>query len=170
MGEVSKALALEESFEYQGKTYKLAPMTFEVIGLWEMWLKQRADRDLQLSRRWLPPADYAEHLSVLMQDKAAGRYDFFSAVSAAAQQGWEGKIELVAIRLAEAANDLDAAAARKLAREIHESDLEKWAEIQAKQAEMDSDPNFPAPATRPGHSGGSASSPSAPSSPASPGG
>ncbi len=169
MGEVSKALALEESFDYQGKTYKLAPLTFEVIGLWEMWLKQRADRDLLLSKRWLPPADYAEHLSVLQQDKAAGRYDFFSAVSAAAQQGWEGKIELVALRLAEApANQLDAAAARKLARDIHENDLEAWAALVAKQAEMDHDPNFPSPAKGPGS--GSASSPSAPSSPASPGG
>ncbi len=168
MSEIIRALGLEESYEFEGTAYKLAPLTFEVIGLWEGWLKQRADRDLVQSRRWLSDAEYLLRVDRLAAAKAAGDYDFFGPVSCAAQQGWEGKIELAAVRLAEApGNKLDPEAARRLARKIQETNLEKWVELQKKMEAMDDDPNSPAPP--PAGPAASASSPSAPASPGSPG-
>ncbi len=166
MGEISKTLALEETFDYEGKSYKLAPMTYEVMGLWEMHLKRRADLDLLLSKKWLPADEYLEQAAAHRADKAAGKYDFFSPISQAAAESWEGRIELSAIRVAEAkANGLDPAAARKLVREVLEHSAEKWKELQDRLEGMDADPNRPAPQTGPD----TASSPSPPPSPASPG-
>lgn len=165
--EISRALGLEEDYEFEGTTYKLAPAHFEVKNQWEAWLKRRADLDLELSKRWLSPESYLERVRQLTADKTAGDYDFFGPVSHRAMQSWEGQIELAAIRLAEAkANGLDLDAARKLARHVQETNAEKFLELQRRLREMDDDPNAPA-RTQPGTP--TASSPSAPSSSGSPG-
>jgi hypothetical protein len=173
MGSIAQALALEESFEYEKRTYKLAALTFEVIGQWERWLKRRAWADLYATREFTPPSEYAEQSSRLREDMVAGRYDFFSRASLEAQEhGWEGKIEIAALRLAEPpSNELTVEEARKLARRIMEEAAQTWTLLQQKMAEMDTDadPNAERPAETTPPPGASASSPSAPSSPASPG-
>lgn len=169
MSEISKALALEETFEYEGRSYKLAAMSFEVVGLWEAYLKRRADLDLFASKAYLPPDEYAYRVSQVSQDKAAGLYGFMSQVSLNAQLTWDGKIEFTGLRLAEApANGMDVDAARSFARKLQEEAVEAWDMVQRKLREMDADPNRQAPPMTE-TAGPSSSSPSAPGSSASPG-
>jgi len=150
MGEVAKALAQEGSFEWQGKTYRLAPLTYEAIALWEEYLAGRAWRELERARRHLSPQEYEAQARGFREDAVAGAFSFFSRASAQAQLSWEGLIEMAAVRVIVAQPDLDPAEARKLVRTIHEHDLEKWAELKRKMDEQDDDPNAPAPGTSPG--------------------
>jgi len=150
MGEMGRALAQEGSFEWEGKTYKLSPMTFEAIALWEDYLAGRAWRELERARRHLGPQEYEAQARGFREDAVAGAYSFFSRASAQAQMSWEGLIEMAAIRVIVAQPELDAAEARKLVRKIHEHDLEKWAELKRHMDEQDHDPNAPAPGATPG--------------------
>lgn len=160
--EISRALGLEESYEFEGTTYKLAVCSFEVIAQWEAWLKRRADCDLLLSKRWLTEAEYFLRVDRLAAQKAAGEFDFFGPVSAAAMRGWEGNVEFAALRLSMAeSNKLSLDDARKLARRVMETNVEKWSELQRTMREMDDDPNSRAPQSR---GEVSASSPFAPAS------
>lgn len=162
MSEIARALAAEGSFDWEGKTYRLAPMTYDVISLWEDYLAGRAWKEMERSARHLTAAEFDRQARGLREDLAAGNYGFFSRVSDQARQTWEGLIEIASIRVIVAHADLDPIFVRKMVRKIQEHHAEKWAELKRKMEEADHDPNPPAPET-PGTDDG-ISIPSAPSS------
>ncbi len=171
MGEFSKAFASEGKVTWEGKTYALAPLQIEVICLWEDWLAERALARVMRKRKWLNAVEFLEERRILQQDEAAGCYDFFGRASVEAQQNWDGQIELTAIRMMVAAGErgMGLDEARKLCRQLQEHNAELWMELQAKQAQMDVDPNSRRRAKEAQEPAATESKPSAPSSPESPG-
>lgn len=173
MGEFARALALEETFEWEGATYRLAALDrIEVIGLWEQWLADRAWARLEKRRGRMPDTELSRLREQLLARETAGDYDFFSVVSGDAIRSWDGRIEIVVIRIWVCLPDNERAEGRqaqlrKMLRRINEEALEKWAEIEMKMARQDADPNSPAPAKKatPGDDDASASPPSSPDSP-----
>ena len=141
MSEFAQALATEETFEWQGQTYKMSGLIMEVVGQWENWLKERAWREVLRSQRFLPPAEHDRQCRLLQEGLAAGDYDFFSAASVKAQQSWEGKIFLAWARTAINHKDFKI----DIIRAIYERDIDKFVEIQRKLNGMDLDPNSKAP-------------------------
>ncbi|MGH8358118.1 MAG: hypothetical protein ACRESF_11550, partial [Pseudomonas sp.] len=147
MSELRRVLAMEGSFDWEGRTYKLAALSYEALSLWEEYLEGNALRSLERARRVLSQEAYGEYAAGIRRDLAARVYGYLSDASAKAEADWQGKIEMAAIRLFVAeSNDLDLAAARKLAATIQEHNFDLWCQLQEKMRGMDNDPNSPGPA------------------------
>ena len=90
MGQISSALALEETIEHKGVTYKLAPLTLEVQGQWEQWLENRAWEALARRRQNIGDYEYRQLADSLTQAITAGEYSFFSEASKKTLAGVHG--------------------------------------------------------------------------------
>lgn len=132
---------MEETVEYKGKTYKLAPMTVEIMAQWESYLEGRAWQALDRSKNFREPADYQKAARDLEADIVAGKYGFFSEVSMEAQQGFQsggvfspGYRQMAYLRLKINHPEVDD-------KFIWDMTEDKAEEIMAKMRTMDTDPN-----------------------------
>ena len=150
---ISQVIAQEMTVTHKGKTYKLAPLSIEIMGAWELFL---IDRAYQAIDKIPMPADMKrEQVSQLVKAVAAEEFGYFSETSMTALNNDFKSTARHLILLRLQFNHPEASA--DLVREIVEAKME---EIQAKMAMMDApDPNFQAPQA------GGEESPSGPSSP-----
>lgn len=143
MSFIAQALGMAESIEHKGKTYKISPLTMEVLGEWEMFLKRRAWDELQKMRRFMAPEEYQKRADGLIVAMGAGAFEFMGRASAEAQENMltpTGR-HLLFLRL-KAGNPGDEIT-DKIVQEMLETSLE---EVAVKLGMMDApDPNSQAP-------------------------
>ena len=158
MGHMAQALAMEETIDHNGKTWKLSPITAEIMAMWESYLENRAWEVLQGRRGKIDPLEYQAKEDRLLGCIAAGDYSFWSEPSLRAQRRLGGPAYKywIMIRLRAVNNPDDITDA--LVDEMIEQQAEKLAFALRR---MDTpDPNLPTPAANPG--AGSESNPSSP--------
>jgi hypothetical protein len=78
MGQLADALGIGASISYNGKTYQIAPWTFEIQGKYERYLEEQAILAVRRNKHMLPEDEYGSALKGVMQDIAAGEYSFGS--------------------------------------------------------------------------------------------
>lgn len=86
MSFIAQALGMAESIEYKGKTLKIAPLTMEVLGEWEMFLKKRAWDELQKMRKFMSPDEYHKRADGLVVAMGTGAFEFMGRASSEAQE------------------------------------------------------------------------------------
>lgn len=174
MGEFSRALGMADSFKFARakrkdgqpikdsdgkvlrepeKEYKLSPIGFEVIALWEQYLERRAFGAIERRRARaikdgnFNPGAFAGWEQDLYERIAAGKYSFFSQVSTDAQTNFlsDGWRNMVLIRLQVLQPDVT----MDLVDEMVEDMADQLERLMRKQDTPD--PNSPSPAaTTPG--------------------
>ena len=149
---ISQVIGQEMTVVHKGKTYKLAPLSIEIMGAWKLFL---IDRAYQAIDKIPMPADMKrEQVAQLVKAVAAEEFGYFSETSMMALNNDFKSTARHMILLRIKANHSEAN--DDLIREIVEA---KMAEIEAKMAIMDApDPNSQAPQP------GGEESPSGPSS------
>ena len=78
MAEISKALGLGSTFEFNGKTYTCSPWTYKIQGEFEKYLEDYAMRTAKKMRQYLTEPEYADLISKTHKDIAEGYYAFGS--------------------------------------------------------------------------------------------
>jgi hypothetical protein len=142
MAEFSRALDQGSTLEFEGKTYRLAPLTFLSFAAFEQWMIRRAWRAAEQSAKWLPVHLAEARLDAVTRDVAAGVFSWGSRLCGEASQTAPGQKYLLFLMLAgDPANE----ATEELADRIME---EKYREAAAKIAEAHHDP-FSSPAGSP---------------------
>lgn len=159
-GELSKALGAEETVEWEGKVYRLAPPDrLEVVAAWEDWLGDEA-MDFLLRRLGRLGADgltkACEAVALL---NAQGKFEFWGEVSNQRLFTLDGQKKFVGLRI----KLNDPTVTDEVVSRIVESRWEHLAKMLHKEnAAAAADPNAdaPAPTTAAGEkSGGEPSSP-----------
>ena len=145
MGEVAKALGVGPTLTYQGKAYRLSPMTFETQAFFEVWLEKRAFEGAKRAAKHLPAADAERLLTQVTRDVAAGVYSFGGPVSRDASQSVPGIKYLVYLCLLKEHPDVTEDLVDKILDEQMEEALETFS-----RANADPNPKAPDPATGPG--------------------
>jgi hypothetical protein len=161
MGEISRALGQGSSLEFNGQTYPLAPLEYDIQAAFEIWLEGRAWAGYYRSARFLKPDDQVQLMKETARDIAGCVYSFGAEISGKALQGPPGQKYMLFLLMKKAQLPTGPDVTEKLIDEIWQS---KWLEAMAHVDALINDPNSPAPAA-----GRESSSPaSAPSSSASP--
>lgn len=160
--ELSKALGAEETVEYEGKVYRLAPSDrLEVIAAWQEWLGDCAlEFFMRPSRqRMLGPDGVRKACEAVAKLEAEGAFSFFGETSNQRLFTLDGQKRFIYLRL----KLNDDSVTEEMAKKIVESRWEHLARILMKEsAAAAADPNAeaPAPTTAAGeNSGGQPSSP-----------
>jgi hypothetical protein len=143
MSFIAQALGLAESIEHKGKTYKISPLTMEVLGEWEMFLKKRAWDELQKMRRLMSPEEYQKRADGLIVAMGTGAFEFMGRASSEAQENMltpTGRhLLFLRLKLANPSENVT----DQLVQEMLETSLE---EVAVKLGMMDApDPNSQAP-------------------------
>jgi hypothetical protein len=161
MGETARCIAQPATIDFEGKKYKLSPITIEVEGAFEQWLEDRAHDALrrQLARRRITEQDYREDRKALVAEIAACIYSYGSSVSAKALASVPGQKQMLFLALKAAAQDEGCDVDMALVDRIYDKMFD---EVMALMEQLNADPNPQAPA--PGGEPGCPSEPSAPPS------
>lgn len=143
MSFISQALGLSETITHQGKPYKIAPLTMEILGQWEQFLIDQAWGFLQRLRPKLSADEYRQRADGLIAAGASGQFELFGRISSEAQENpltSTGR-HLLLLRLKAGNPGVEITDA--IVKEMLEESLEQ---ILLKQRLMDApDPNYPAP-------------------------
>jgi hypothetical protein len=78
MAEISKALGLGSSFDFNGKTYNCSPWTYKIQGEFERYLEDHAMRTARKMRQYLTDQEYTDLIARTHKDIAEGYYAFGS--------------------------------------------------------------------------------------------
>lgn len=84
MGQHSKSLGQGADLVIDDKTYKIAPWTYEIQGLFEKYLQEKAVQSVRDMKGVLPPDEYKQVLRETVRDITAGAYSFGSETVATA--------------------------------------------------------------------------------------
>lgn len=76
MGITSTVLGQPLEFEYNGQPYKMAPLNYEVQGLYERYMEKEATLAAERQASWLPKDKGDRLLTQVNRDIAAGLYTF----------------------------------------------------------------------------------------------
>ena len=144
MTELSQALGLEGTVEHGGKTYRLGPITLEVMGAWEDWLAgETLDRLLRFAAR--SGGSRAEAFDSVAKLSAEGVFDFFGETSQKRLTQLSGQKKITYFRILQHHPDIDS----KTVAEIVEAEWDKLFLLVQKDlaAQLALDPNEGSPAT-----------------------
>lgn len=158
--ELSKALGAEETVEYEGKLYKLAPPDrLEVVAAWEEWLGDQALDFLLHRLARLGANGMTNALEATAKMYAEGKFDFMGEVSNQRLFTLEGQKKFVGLRL----KLMDATVTDDMVKRVVEGRWEHLARVLMK--EQVPDPNAEPPAsTTPAAGENSGGEPSLPDS------
>lgn len=139
MGEAAQATGAPRPVRYNGETYQLAPLSIPDLGLFEVWLEDRAYRKVERQRDRLDPVTYQERIDAVTRAVGADQFAYGSEAYGEAVRSEAGARHLfyLALRL----NHPDMT--EELAAKIWDSDVAANA---AKTKAQNADPNSPAPA------------------------
>lgn len=94
-----KVLGMGSEIEFEGKTWRMAPFTYEIQALFSAWLKKRAVMGVKEQRSYLTDEEYAAKMDKVDQNIAGGVYGFGGEVCVKASQSMDGLKELLYITL-----------------------------------------------------------------------
>lgn len=137
MGEISQALGKGSTLEFRGKTYPMAPLTYEVMGAFEVWLERQAWSGYRRAQAYLGPDELADMRKEITRDMAAHAYSFGGPVCAKSLEAPPGQKYMLFLLL-KAAETADAEVSEKLVDEIHKTD---WEAAMAVYDSVNADPN-----------------------------
>ena len=109
MGDVARALAVGPDIDFEGRTYTLSPLTYELQAKFEVWLERRAVQAVERQKPYLADDDFRERSARVFVDIAAGVYSFGSPASVQAAGTLPGLKELMRLSLSKKHPDVDAA-------------------------------------------------------------
>ena len=101
MASIMDALGVGPELTFEGKVYRLKPMTLIHAAQFAAWLERQAWEGVDRARAWLSPASYDEALARVSRDVAAGVYDFGSETYARAAASMAGMKYLLLLALRE---------------------------------------------------------------------
>lgn len=78
MGNIGKALGQPAEFQFEGKTYKLSPWTFNVLGKYESFLEDQALRKVHRLAKTIGPMEYQEALDRVLEKISLNQYSYGS--------------------------------------------------------------------------------------------
>lgn len=151
MSELSRALGTPETFTHKGKTYELSALEVDVICAFEQWLMEKACEKAERLKHKYGQAWLDKQLGQVIQDAAAGVYDFFSEHGDKARRSIDGVKKLAYLRMKRCNGEVDEST-------VEEILTDKIQELITKMNAMDSNPNQKRPADTPGASDGLMSS------------
>jgi hypothetical protein len=99
MGQTATTLGIGPTLEFEGKHYRVSPLTWELQAKFETWLEKRALDKVRQHRNTLPAAEYDTLLKSVMRDIAAGVYSFGGEMSVRASQSIPGAKHLLYLEL-----------------------------------------------------------------------
>jgi hypothetical protein len=76
MGAVANNLAIPADFEYNGQIYKVSPWTYEIQGIFERYLEQKAVEGVRRMKSYLTPDEYDKALKSVLADIGLQTYTF----------------------------------------------------------------------------------------------
>ena len=134
MAEISKALGLGSTFDFNGKTYTCSPWTYRIQGEFERYLEDHAMKTVNKMRQYLTESEYGELVTKTHKDIAEGYYAFGSEPCMRAMQTLTHFKKVLHICLLPKHPDID----MNTVDELVQNRLE---EMMAKVGEANSDPN-----------------------------
>jgi hypothetical protein len=134
MAEISKALGLGSTFDFNGKSYTCSPWTYRIQGEFEQYLESHAMKTVKKMRQYLTESEYGELVAKTHKDIAEGYYAFGSEPCMRAMQTLTHFKKVLHICLLPKHPDID----MNTVDELVQNRLE---EMMAKVGEANSDPN-----------------------------
>ena len=101
MASIMDALGVGPELTFEGKVYRLKPMTLIHAAQFAAWLERQAWEGVERAKAWLPPKTHEEALARVSRDVAAGVYDFGSEDYARAAASLSGLKYLTLLSLKE---------------------------------------------------------------------
>lgn len=142
MAEAAKVFGKGLSLTHKGKTYTLAPLTLDMLAMFEVWLEDRAFAKVERSRGRVSEDAYRERLDAVARLVASESFSHVGRLAFEASRSREGQIYLLFLQLSKNDNEVD----EVLAEEIWEAHRD---EVLAKQrAAMGTVPNPQTPTTQ----------------------
>ncbi len=100
MADEQRLLGVGSEIEFEGKTYTMAPLTYELQAKYVAWLKKRAVMSIKEQREYLTDEEYKEKMDNVDRNMAAGVYGFGGKVCVDSVRSMDGLKELVRLTLA----------------------------------------------------------------------
>lgn len=141
MAEISKALGLGSTFEFNNKSYTCSPWTYKIQGEFERYLEDHAMRTAKKMRQYLNEAEYGELISKTHKDIAEGYYAFGSEPCMRSMQTLTHFKKILHLCLLPKHPEID----MNTVEELVQNRLE---EMMSKVGEANLDPNQNGPATQ----------------------
>lgn len=107
MATVMDALGVGPELTFEGKVYRLKPMTLIHAARFAAWLERQAWEGVERARAWVPAKTHEEALARVSRDVAAGVYDFGSEDYARAAASMSGLKYLTLLSLQENHPEVD---------------------------------------------------------------
>ncbi len=99
MAEAAKALGTPQSFAFRGKTYRLAPFTFDRAAEFELWLEGRAWDSVERVRHLCTEEEYQRRLDAVARLVATGHFAFGSSAASEAARTLPGMKQCLLLQL-----------------------------------------------------------------------
>lgn len=94
-----QVLGMGTEIEFEGRTYRMAPLTFELQAKYVAWLKRQAVEAIRQQRSYLTEEEYDKKMDRVDRNIAAGVYGFGSDLCIQSVKGPDGLKELVRLTL-----------------------------------------------------------------------
>lgn len=99
MAELAQALGVGPEFVYEGKAYRLKPLTLVHYAMFESWLERQAWEALKRARPTLSAQEHEDALSRVTKDIASGAYGYGGDAFAKAVHSLAGMKRLALLSL-----------------------------------------------------------------------
>lgn len=76
MGQIARSLGTPKTFEFEGKSYKISPWTYDILARFEDYLETDALRNMKKMRPYLTDEEYKDLAHKTRQDLDSDRYTF----------------------------------------------------------------------------------------------
>ena len=107
MASIMDALGLGPELTFEGKVYRLKPITLIHAARFSAWLERRAWEGVERSQAWVNPKTYEANVKIVSRDIATGVYDFGSEDYARAAESMAGMKFLTMLSLQESHPEVD---------------------------------------------------------------
>ena len=140
MGQIAKALGAGANFEFKGVHYKMAPWTYRILGEFELFLQEKALRNMRKMRSFLTSEEYNELVKETRRDLDVGLYTFGSDKVKQALQSSENLKRLIFLCIQVGHSEIS----EELVQDMWDTEAEM---LLQKMDEANSDPNPRKPET-----------------------
>lgn len=117
MSETAQLLGLPREVAFGGRSYPLAPCTFEIEGLFELWLERQARDAIERHRPHMIPAEYACQLDGWRRDCAAHAFAFGGPLAVQALCSAPGLKYMAYLRLRKLTQDVTEELVERMSRD-----------------------------------------------------
>lgn len=100
MADEEQVLGMGSEIEFEGRTYRMAPLTFELQAKYVAWLKRQAVEAVRQQRSYLTDEEYEKKMDRVDRNIAAGVYAFGSPLCVESSKNLDGMKEIVRLTLA----------------------------------------------------------------------